>query len=375
MASNTVSIFIGTVSGGNVQPITSGAYDLRVSPFSSAGISGTHVSNGMWAFTGISDTAEYKLYDTTGGTEFTGFTGGGSNTRAFYDTDLQTYLNKTTTSPQSVTAQVTFGSSGIKTDIILEKTSTAGVLIDSALIKDGQLQGTAPILADTISEYGSGNGVTVDGILLKDNIYTGHTGRALLAESNVLIVDANRSSDVTGYVYNTIQEAIDYAQSQTPSTTSRWTIKIVPHKNTASYNGYAESLTLYKYIDLVGLGMVMCNCVFSYSGTWTGGTYARIKNLIVRPDVDTNLTIRGIEADNCHFGVEEDNLTPVMSLENSQFTSCGFWKFGTVTTPHASTGSNYIMNCIGNSSIAWDSTDSVWGYDYINDATKYFKLT
>lgn len=197
----------------------------------------------------------------------------------------------------------------------------------------------------------------------------------LLLGVNQLLVDANRESDIDGKVYNTIQKAIDYAKNQPISGTSRWTIFIVPHKNSSNYTGYAEALTMYKFIDLIGLGMVMMKCLFTYSGVWTGGTYARLKNLVVRPAVDTNLTIRGIEADNCHFGVHEDNFNPVLSLESSQFSNCGFWKFTNTSEEIATTGGNYIMNCIGNSSITWDSSDSVWGYDYINDTSKYFKIT
>ena len=56
----------------------------------------------------------------------------------------------------------------IKTDTIAEYTAATGVTIDGALLKDGQLQGTAPLLADTISEKTAAAGVTVDGMLLKD---------------------------------------------------------------------------------------------------------------------------------------------------------------------------------------------------------------
>jgi hypothetical protein len=56
----------------------------------------------------------------------------------------------------------------IKTDTISEYTAGSGVTIDAALIKDGQLQGTAPLLADTISEKTAATGVTIDGALLKD---------------------------------------------------------------------------------------------------------------------------------------------------------------------------------------------------------------
>ena len=358
-------------------PVTTGNYDIRVSPYLVAGIAGTHGGGGNWQFAGFDDSASYKLYNTTAGTEVTDITGGGTNTLAFYDVDLSLYLNKTTTSTQTVASRIDFThASGLRTNVISEYSAGNGVVIDSLQVLDGRIEGSSPIKANSIIEYTGASGVTVDGVLLKDDIYIGHTGRALLAEANVLIVDANRSTDITGYVYNTIQEAIDYAQSQTPSTTSRWTIYIVPHKNTASYAGYAEALTLYKYIDLIGLGgFAMLKAYIVFSGTWTGGTFARLKNIVMRPAVDTGLTLRGLECDNCHFGIEEDSSTPTLSLENSQFTNCGFWKFGTVTNAIATTASNYIMNCQGNSAVTWDASDLVWGYDYINDASKYFKLT
>lgn len=89
------AIQITTTSGGNLQPVTTGTYDLRVSPYSSSGIAGTHSANGVWVFAGIDDTAEYKLYDTGAGTEVTSITGGGTNTLAFFDTNLSAYLKLT----------------------------------------------------------------------------------------------------------------------------------------------------------------------------------------------------------------------------------------------------------------------------------------
>lgn len=280
------------------------------------------------------------------------------------------------TPAQTIQSRVDFvHGSGLKTDIIDGYSGSGAGTLFTIPVVGGKFSRTNFIETDTLNEKTVGNGIDIDGVNIKDNIYTGHTGRALLAEANTLIVDANRATDLTGYVYNTIQEAIDYAQSQTPSGSSRWTIFIVPHKNCASYLGYAESLTLYKFIDLIGLGMIMMRCVFTYSGTWTGGTYARHKNLFVKPLDDTNLTVRGVESDNCHYGISEDSLTPTLSLENSQFQNCGFWKYGTVTNAIATTGGNSIMNCLGNSAITWDATDDVWSYDYINDTSKIFKLT
>jgi len=219
------------------------------------------------------------------------------------------------------------------------------------------------IETDTIAEKTVAGGVTIDGVLLKDNIYTGHTGRALLAETNVLIVDANRSADIAGYVYNDIQTAIDYANTQTPSSSSRWTIYIVPKKNNT---GYVENLTVYQYIDFTGLGRAMINGTITYSGTWTGGVYSKFDNITVTSVTDSNLTIRGIQAKNCMFKVIKDASTPGLSLENSELTNCDFIAYlsgSTITT----TGSNKIIKCNGNKSITWDSTDTVFSYDYIAD--------
>ena len=61
------------------------------------------------------------------------------------------------------------------------------------------------------------------------------------ALTNTLVVDPNGQAD-----YTTIQGAIDYAYSQTPTSASRWQILIMP----GTYN---ESLTLRDYVDLSGL--------------------------------------------------------------------------------------------------------------------------
>lgn len=92
MANNVVTIPIWTVTGTTPVMVSTGSYDLRVSPYSSTGIAGTHIGGGIWGFTGLSDIADYKLYNTVAGTEVTGLTGGGTNTRVFFDGDLQNYI-------------------------------------------------------------------------------------------------------------------------------------------------------------------------------------------------------------------------------------------------------------------------------------------
>lgn len=55
---------ITTVSGGNVVPVTTGAYALRVSPFTSNAYVGTHTTNGAWNF-GAVESGTYRMYTTT----------------------------------------------------------------------------------------------------------------------------------------------------------------------------------------------------------------------------------------------------------------------------------------------------------------------
>lgn len=52
---------ITTVSGGNVVPVTTGAYALRVSPFTANAYVGSHTSNGMWNF-GAVESGTYRMY-------------------------------------------------------------------------------------------------------------------------------------------------------------------------------------------------------------------------------------------------------------------------------------------------------------------------
>lgn len=121
MANNIKVLFLGQIVGGNVQPVTTGAYDLRVSPYSTAGISGASDGYGGWLFIGLSSEADYKLYDTAGGTEVIRFCGGGSNTVVFFDSDLATYLKLT---GGTMTGDVAFG--GTKKLTGLAAGSTAG---------------------------------------------------------------------------------------------------------------------------------------------------------------------------------------------------------------------------------------------------------
>ena len=52
---------IMTVLGGNIVPVTTGAYALRVSPFTANAYVGSHTSNGMWNFGAVVG-GTYRMY-------------------------------------------------------------------------------------------------------------------------------------------------------------------------------------------------------------------------------------------------------------------------------------------------------------------------
>lgn len=196
----------------------------------------------------------------------------------------------------------------------------------------------------------------------------------MIFSGNVLVVDYALPSNITGCRYNTIQSAIDYANSVPPSGSSRWSIFITPHKNNSNYTGYTEALTLYKNIDLIGLGKVMCKVTFSYSGLWSGGQYAKLVNLIVKPDIDGSILLKGVECSGSVFSIEADNATPSLRMENSQFTGCGFFIKGRPDASISTSDDNRFIGCFANEDTASfvGSGDRACGFDFIDDDTFQF---
>ena len=210
-----------------------------------------------------------------------------------------------------------------------------------------------------------------------DNNYLRFASSLFMFSGNVLLVDYALSSNVTGKRYNTIQGAIDYANSQSPGGTNRWKIFITPHKNNSYYTGYYEPLTMYKNIDLIGLGKVMCKVTFAYSGSWYGGYYAKLQNLFVKPDIDGTITLRGVECYDSVFSIEADNATPSISLENSQFSQCGFFIKGRPDAAINSNGDNKFFSCFTNVDTAGflGAGDKSCGFDFIDDDTVQFTMS
>jgi len=126
----TFTLPVGQVSAGNFVPDESmdGTINLRVSPYSSAAYTGTHIDDGVYSFGSVA-IGEYKVYNS--GTELTSF---GiikiGEDDAVLLTGAQTIADVKTFSGQPVL------SAGVKTDTISENSSAAGVTIDGILLKD-----------------------------------------------------------------------------------------------------------------------------------------------------------------------------------------------------------------------------------------------
>lgn len=73
----------------------------------------------------------------------------------------------------------------VATDTVSEKTSAAGVTIDSVLCKDGSVTvgSGGQLKSDTIAEKTSAAGVTIDGVLCKDNAVTVGSGGSVTTDT------------------------------------------------------------------------------------------------------------------------------------------------------------------------------------------------
>jgi hypothetical protein len=186
-------------------------------------------------------------------------------------------------------------------------------------------------------------------------------GYGIKAGQNLLIVDPHRSEDITGYVYRNIRDAIDYAYSQTPSSANRWTVFVMPNKNP---DGYTTDLTLYDYIDLIGLGMIKLNCSITRSGSMSDKN-CRIENFMIEL-TDKSISVKKSRVINCIFKTTEDNVQTNISIEGSQLKDCGLFLFGSGVVESIPHGGIYnrFYNCFGNYNITFDANDQVIDYNY-----------
>jgi pectin methylesterase-like acyl-CoA thioesterase len=94
--------------------------------------------------------------------------------------------------------------------------------------------------------------------------------------SRTMLVDGLGNGD-----YTTIQAAIDAAYSQTPTATSRWLVRVAPGE-------YTESLTLYDYVDIAGVGPGSSVYLITPPAqpAINGGAKCTISNIRIRGDND-----------------------------------------------------------------------------------------
>lgn len=159
------------------------------------------------------------------------------------------------------------------------------------------------------------------------------------ALTNTLVVDPNGQAD-----YTTIQGAINYAYSQTPTSASRWQILIMP----GTYN---ESLTLRNYVDLSGLipnsrSVVIRRSTVSYT-TITSAAICTLANLVLGGVTSPIVTIASSN-DNLELQnviVEESAEVTIFSQSNGSLT---------LRNCRLQTG-GYVYNGSGGYLYAWDT--------------------
>lgn len=194
-------------------------------------------------------------------------------------------------------------------------------------------------------------------------------------QGNELLVDKNITTVVVGKKYNNLNTAIAYAQSQSPGITNRWKIYIMPYMIGGS-TGYTDNITIFPYIDLIGIGQVKLSCSVTQSGTWTGVPKSFWHNIDFER-INTNQTLQGISFTNCNLYMWNLSSTHTLTLTTSQLKDTGLYVVQTGGTGIIATGTgNRVIGCYGNYNVAWDTSDKIYGYTYINDLTEvYFNGT
>jgi hypothetical protein len=356
MADNNKFITIMTVSGGNYQPVTTGSFDLRVTPFTTAGISGTHIANGVWKFAAFSSEVTYKLYNTTTDTEITTFAGGGSDTQALYDSNLGNYIHKdgtvVFTANQPMGGFKVTGSGAATANGDLTRWEQTGVIDQARTISGSWTFTTIPIS-------------TVTPTLPNHVVNKTFSERFLL--TNVIWVHADTTA-VTGRLYNSVSDAMTYIQSLgTRSSSNRFEVWVYPCKA----GKYIDNFIWYDFINIIGVGEVVLEntatfALFARSGT---SDTPKASNIIFTQG-DQNLDFHKV---NCEGGafVSLSGLVDWGRLQfgTSQFKNFGFF-YDYPDGYIVNDGSNKILSgCYGNAPIAWDSSDNVMDYKYITGLT------
>lgn len=209
--------------------------------------------------------------------------------------------------------------------------------------------------------YSGSNREIVDVGYLIENYGTG-SGTNFGINTNRIFVDSKLSTDITGKAYNTIGEAISYASTQTPSSTSRWTIIIMSHQGL----GYAEDITIPQWIDLVGWGEVyitggLTTTHVTTSQTW-GARDSKIQGLIFNT-TDKAIYCRLLHVKDCILKCNGAGGEVPFYIDGSELWNTGIFTNNDVDLQaNATEQENRVMLCYGNEEPVWESTDDVGSF-------------
>lgn len=337
--SSVVVVIRNLTTGAGVTGLT---LTLRVSPFSSDAYTATPVSgkDGCYEFTGVAS-GTYKLFSS--GAEDISF--GGTNGRDITpDSDI---VHKT--GAETIAGIKTFSDVTIVADATADTHALNRQTADARYcnLSGNQTIGGVKTFSSSPEVPNAASGSDALNMTTGDARY----GIACGTSNNILMVDSQIAADIAGIKYNTIQEAINYAQSQTPSATSRWTVFIVPHKNKTT--GYNENITLQAYVDLSGLGLA------KITGTISGGNAnTTLYNLFCM--YDGNYSISSVKAFNSYFQAYQSTPNGGYTLTVTACTliSCGLLSYAGTGPAVISGGTNvFVGGCWSNCDLQLASTD------------------
>lgn len=184
------------------------------------------------------------------------------------------------------------------------------------------------------------------GLILGASSYISHNYFNI--PSKIIFVHPN-FENIAGKKSNTIQGAINYAQSQNPGIENQYNIIIFPTSNS---QGYIENLTLQPYINIFGIGKVLI------TGTVSGGN---VNTWIINITFTYhgNLTLNNIKAKHCNIRVTNDDTGNILTLIGSIFINCCLLNIGLpeFNPTIISGGNNIFLNCMSNAPCNLQSTD------------------
>lgn len=171
----------------------------------------------------------------------------------------------------------------------------------------------------------------------------------LSQKSNMLIVDSSLAADIAGRAYQTVQGAINYAQSQAPTALSQWFILIMPGKTKA----YNENITLQPYVHLQGFyGFAVI--AGSLSGINVNSRLVKIFHKYAG-----NETLQNLIAVDCIFQLTDTESGFTLTVNTCKLLNVGLVSGGGAAVPRVISAGNNIFAgaCWANTAFELAETD------------------